>query len=223
MKRKKISLIELMKKHQFREVKSLLRGKNAFEVEFDRDETDYEGVSLLEYAIIYKREDIALLLLDNKYPVHWDFQHEGSKRPSPIGLAVKFGCNRVLAKMIEQKSYNEVPLRFCLHSRVYDDIPLLVYAVMYENLKAVKILLEEGVDVGIRGEKESGALAVAAIKAIYGDDAIFRELLKAIAGLNFKGRLIEEALADLRSYSALLKHPEDISRVETILESAAMY
>lgn len=226
--KQKVSLIKLMKEGRFDLVRILVCYNDNKDFEFDFNECDEEGVFAFEYAIIYGKEGIAMAMMNHNPHCSFVYNHGEGNRPSPAGLAIKFHRIKVLQKMIEDQSFGEKPRMYFVHSCVYKDIPLLMYAVMYKSLAAVSMLLDAGAEIGIGQKDGTNVLSVAAIRAVgHGEHStqnlIFRELLHRLAGHNAKVKIITRALEDLRAYAKGLTNPEAISKVEMILESARMY
>ena len=237
--KEKVSLIDQFKKGRFSLVEIMVCYDGNNDYYFDPEERDVEGISLLEYAIIYGKESVAIALME-KHHCKFDYNHKDGNRPSPVGLAIKFHRNNVLKKMIELMSEVEKVRILFAQSFVYCDIRLLSYAVMYKNLDAMNMLLDAGAMIGLGDDGGKTALSVAAIKAVgKGDHStqmlILRELLRRLASYGeVKKHIIDGAIRDLQSYAVTLDadQPKDavesegmkiISKVETILESAKMY
>ena len=226
--KEEVSLIKLMKENRFDLVRLLVCCNDQKDFEYDPFEQDEEGLFALEYAIIYGKEGIAVALINRVPHCSFVYDHGEGNRPSPAGLAIKFHRDKVLAKMIEDQSFSDKPKMYFVHSCVYKDIPLLMYAVMYKNMPAVKMLLEAGAQIGIGQRDGTNVLSVAAIRAVgHGEHSnqnlIFRELLRNLAGHSAKEKIISRAIEDLQKYAQTLEDPSAISKVEMILESARMY
>ena len=225
--KQKVSLIKLMKEDRFDLVRIFVCYEENKDFEFDVNERDEEGYSVLDYAILYGKEGIALSLLEKH---HCWFVHdhgEGIKIYS-AGLAIKFNRYKVLKKMIELQSFDDKPKMYFMHSGANKDFNLLMYAVVYKNLDAVKLLLDEGAQIGIGQRDGTNALSIAAIRAVgcsehSTQNLIFRELLRRLRDHNAKVKSIDRALEDLRNHANTLEDPNAISKVETVLESAKMY
>lgn len=232
-------MIKLMREGRFELIEIMVCYDGNNDYYFDPDERDLEDVSLLEYAIIYGKEAVAIALME-KYHCKFDYCHKDGNRPSPAGLAIKFHRNKVLKKMIELMSEVEKVRILFAQSFVYRDVRLLSYAVMYKNMTAMNMLLDTGSMIGLGDNNGKTALSVAAINAVgKGNHStqmlIFRELLHRLASYGkVKKSIIAGAIRDLQSYAVELDadQPKDeveseglklISKVEMILESARMY
>ena len=225
--KQKVSLIKLMKENRFDLVRILVCYEENKDFEFDVNERDEEGYSVLDYAILYDKEGIALSLLERHHCCFINGHGEGIKIYS-AGLAIKFHRYKVLKKMIELQSFGDKPKMYFVHSGASKDYNLLMYAVVYKNLDAVKLLLDNGAQIGIGRRDGMNALSIAAIRAVdHGEHStqnlIFRELLKRLKDHGAKEKIISRALDDLRAYAQTLDEPSITGKIEAILESARMY
>lgn len=233
IRKDEVSLIEQMRDGQFATVRCILcctkkkDGFRGFDVVYHANETDLEGLSALENAIIYGLEDVALMLMQEP-ECSFLYSHKDGNRPCPAGLAIKYGRNEVFADMLKRQSFDAKDLRHFVQSRAYGDISLLCYAVMYKNLDAVHMLKIHGAKVEKDNEGGFSTLSQAAIQAVGCMDCgvemqIFREVLKALAGQSDKHEIIAQAVADLHEASLKMDDPKAIGKVDMILASADMY
>lgn len=175
-------LFNLIKEHNFDDFKKEI---DKLDEDFDVNIRDNTDNYLLTYAILFNKLDIVKLLLTRGAVVDILDQEERSI----LFIPIRYGYNDILKNLLEDNS-NKIGISIVNIRDKKGNIPLH-YAIMHNNLNAIKLLLKHDSNVNIFNDDGLNSLHI----AVYTKKLdICQEIIKSNINLNSKNKNGESAL-----------------------------